>query len=906
MKLKDDISVIVKGELITAETLNKPALSLAAAVDEKLVLIEERIDTDISDILTPKNKTKIKELYESNEDTNVFKDSDVIKLESTEIFTADEKSKLNLIESPSFKGYFESLEALTLKFPVGEVGDAADIDDGLDGFNRYIWSSSEETWVKVLGESTLLTPTQIKTSYESLPDTNAFKDADLTKLNSIATGATKNSTDTVLLDRANHTGTQEIDTINGLNDQLNSKVDKVEGKELSSNDFTDLDSSKLASISTGATKNASDTVLLDRANHTGTQEIDTISGLRLELDDLASMGGSGGSGGSLSPEQLGKLNGISIGATKNSTDTVLLDRTNHTGTQEIDTINGLNDQLNSKVNRELGKSLSSNDFTDVKLDKLTNIEDLATKNSPDEVLLDRANHTGTQEIDTISGLEPILTSSSNSIDSISSELQEINTAISENTSDVVKIYDAMEAGVLVTGFVDTHIGLISALGNKLTFTPNSEVVEVYRYGKKYIIDNPVSMDINIQNGGGYVCYDVDTSEMRFLGNEYPDYSKDIFLAWVYLNDGNIVWVGRETHGSARNTEWHKAQHINLGTVWRNGGAVEVNDDLSITLATPITIADEDLVHSIVHSDAEILGEYEQKLVNAYIINWYSKNNVWMPLETQDPLQSGITNLYADGVSDPKVAEEGSWLTQYITFTDDLYAPVKVFMSPSQYETREEAIDTELSYADLPMPEMVPAYKVITQVVDGKSVVDIVLKITSRLSGLQEQGGTVGSHDALLGRELENSHPMSAISGLVDELKKFTKKDANLTDVLDIEEVKNTLSLKEAAFRDVGTTSDTVASGVHEHTPSQVGLSNVDNTSDADKPMSTAAKQAAQLKFNKSDVLQQTGTSKSQVMSQDSSTKSFFSYGQGLSKSGKIHVSTTEPVGAEEGDIWLKI
>jgi len=60
---------------------------------------------------------------------------------------------------------------------------------------------------------TSLTASEVKALYESNADTNAFTDADETKLASVESGATANQTDAFLLDRANHTGTQVMATI---------------------------------------------------------------------------------------------------------------------------------------------------------------------------------------------------------------------------------------------------------------------------------------------------------------------------------------------------------------------------------------------------------------------------------------------------------------------------------------------------------------------------------------------------------------------------------------------------------------------------------------------------------------------------------------------------------------------
>lgn len=65
-----------------------------------------------------------------------------------------------------------------------------------------------------------LSAQEVKQLYESNPDTNTFTDQDQAKLNSIAPDATANATDAYLLERANHTGTQAISTVDGLQGEL--------------------------------------------------------------------------------------------------------------------------------------------------------------------------------------------------------------------------------------------------------------------------------------------------------------------------------------------------------------------------------------------------------------------------------------------------------------------------------------------------------------------------------------------------------------------------------------------------------------------------------------------------------------------------------------------------------------
>lgn len=78
---------------------------------------------------------------------------------------------------------------------------------------------------------------------------------------------------------------------------LQGKVDKVPGKGLSANDFTDEAAAKLGGVATGATKNATDAQLRDRSTHTGEQAIISITGLQDALDKTVKKSGSTLNGG---------------------------------------------------------------------------------------------------------------------------------------------------------------------------------------------------------------------------------------------------------------------------------------------------------------------------------------------------------------------------------------------------------------------------------------------------------------------------------------------------------------------------------------------------------------------------------------------------------------------------------
>lgn len=113
---------------------------------------------------------------------------------SQENFTPAEKSKLAGLEGSRFKGVFASLAALQSGVPSPGAGDYADVDAGAgQDVSRYIWDTTDAEWVKQAGEVAPLTASQVKTLYESNPDTNAYTDAEKSKLAGVSAGATANT-----------------------------------------------------------------------------------------------------------------------------------------------------------------------------------------------------------------------------------------------------------------------------------------------------------------------------------------------------------------------------------------------------------------------------------------------------------------------------------------------------------------------------------------------------------------------------------------------------------------------------------------------------------------------------------------------------------------------------------------
>lgn len=113
---------------------------------------------------------------------------------SQENFTSAEKDKLAGLEGSHYRGTFINFTALQTALPTAEEGDYADVDAGAGApVQRYIWDESDTEWVAQAGSADPITAAQVKALYESNPDTNAYTDAEKSKLGGIAAGATANA-----------------------------------------------------------------------------------------------------------------------------------------------------------------------------------------------------------------------------------------------------------------------------------------------------------------------------------------------------------------------------------------------------------------------------------------------------------------------------------------------------------------------------------------------------------------------------------------------------------------------------------------------------------------------------------------------------------------------------------------
>lgn len=259
------------------------------------------------------------------------------------------------------------------------------------------------------------------------------------------------------LDKPVSTATQNAITNiqNTVDEQLSvikaavaNKVDKVAGKELSSNDFTDEEKDKLTGIESGATKVEVDAAL----NSTSTNPVQNKIIYEALDNKVNKETGKGLSSNDFTDELKKKLVDLDPGASAVTIDAELSDTSENPVQNKV-----IYAALEDKVTVEEGKVLSSNDFTNDEKEKLANIEPNATKVIVDRVLdkdSDNAvsNKAVTNNINTLTGnvnnlqtaINDLQTSSTEAINTIkvnNVEITKENKSVNIATDEVSILYD---------------------------------------------------------------------------------------------------------------------------------------------------------------------------------------------------------------------------------------------------------------------------------------------------------------------------------------------------------------------------------------------------------------------------------------------------------------------------------
>ncbi len=331
-----------------------------------------------------------------------------------------------------------------------------------------------------------------------------------------------------------------------------------------------------------------------------------------------------------------------------------------------------------------------------------------------------------------------------------------------------------------------------------TLAPAGASFDVYYRGELITISSTLNITITNTTGDRYIKYNPTTGQLEETTiNGNPSILDDLLVAYIFWDatNGEALIFGEERHSSVADTNWHLAQHLNVGAVWRRGGGITYtadNDDATIALGSSIVIADEDLVHTITHS-ATPSGFYEQVLEgDAQLPTIY--------LDGTAPAQTTPTTVpWVQGTArvryNPVTAGSGSlvdtpnnnYVSYWIVATNDTQYPIKAVMGHYAHSNVEGAEAEEFDNFGFSVPELVPMYQVILRASTGATYqcqIDSVYTITSRQS--TDIGGfTATSHNSLTARSISDQHPIAAITGLQTALDGKEAADATILKDADI-------------------------------------------------------------------------------------------------------------------------
>lgn len=290
--------------------------------------------------------------------------------------------------------------------------------------------------------------------------------------------------------------------------------------------YSATEKTKLAGIATGATANSSDATLLNRANHTGTQTASTISDFSSAADArIAAASINALADVTLSSPANGQVLKYNGSAWVNDTDTaggvtdgdkgdVTVTASGATWTIDNDVVTYAKMQNVSATDRFLGRdSAGAGDVEEIApaaARTILNVADGATANSSDATLLNRANHTGTQTASTISDFNTaadgrITAATGVSIQPIDADLTAI-AALSPTNDDIIQRKSGAwtnRTPVQVKtdlALAKSDVGLANVDNTSDANKPVSTATQTALNGK-----------VNVSNGGGETYFDAGNS-----------------------------------------------------------------------------------------------------------------------------------------------------------------------------------------------------------------------------------------------------------------------------------------------------------------------------------------------------------------------------------------------------------
>lgn len=568
------------------------------------------------------------------------------------------------------------------------------------------------------------------------------------------------------------------------------------------NQITDEERLKLENIEEGATKNSSDNFLLSRENHTGNMSMTNVQ------DTPSRM--------AMTVHEKNKLEAIPQNATANDTDANLRNRDTHTGTQSIDTITDTSTHVKMSV---------------AERSKLSEIATGATRNATDAELRSRSTHTGTQSADTI---VDGLVNAAYTLEE-KNKLSVLNTTVPpahthDNTSIMSLSYSKL-INVPETFYPSKHLHSMDdiTIGNlDATRINQTDSLQFVNLLEKERIAHAESMN-NKGVAFGYVPLDgngkINPSYLDSLNviDVFTPVNQEAMLLLTSAKPGDIAYVQ-----DSQNTymlvglpvhiqENWKQMNSGFGVITFNGlnGVVSVGTDEIPEGSANIYFTNErvdDRVANILTPGANVSIVYDDDN-NQIIISANDTSVEWSEIQNKPNTKIDVS-LSGDisGSGSVTLSQLGNGALNIANMTLKSVGTSGTYTKVTTNTKGQVVSGTALSAGDIPSLD---ASKITSGIID--------------IDRLPASAGSIPEYATL------SDFPLIGDSGKV-----YIALDTN-----------KMYRWSGSTYVPVAGGVDSVAgkTGVVSLTKGDVGLANVDNTSDINKPISTATQTSLNLKAN---------------------------------------------------------
>ena len=340
---------------------------------------------------------------------------------------------------------------------------------------------------------------------------------------------------------------------------------------------------------------------------------------------------------------------------------------------------------------------------------------------------------------------------------------------------------------------------------EITLAPAMDSIDYLWHGELRSLTVARTIQVPNTSGAGYVI--LNSSGLLELAGTAPGFDR-VLIGYYYWNANQQTFVikGRETHNATRNTAFHEYNHrlhgMQLVTDVGISYTLSFTANVAVSLSGPIVAFDEDLQHTLTHSDT-LTGNGYQHLTNDLVapVMYIGTGGFYEIDRDANQFRGDAVNkkvFINDATLGTQVeVTNNNYFNSFIIFTNCRDTQIKVIQGRQQFNKLDDARAESLDSLGISLAETVGIFQLTYQYKSGDTAnaygiglkgVQKLIKVEGLYVGAEVQ--SANDHATALNRDADNQHPISAITGLEAALAaKAPKYDA----------VSSTLNLGDSSY-----------------------------------------------------------------------------------------------------------